>query len=103
VRINSHKFHVRFKFMMYNNKGNQRSRMRKLSHEKLGYMHDEELNRTYHTLKEAIENQRRRQRSASFAEIEMCYLQREITKRELRKKIHRDYLSSLRNRRRPNL
>jgi len=68
--------------------------MRKLTREKLNYMHDEELGRSYSMLKEAIDQTRKRNRSAQYAEVEMCYLQRELEIRKARKVAHRRYLSS---------
>jgi len=68
--------------------------MRKMTREKLNYMHDEELGRTYGMLKEAVDQMRSKRRSAHSAEVEMCYVQRELEIRKARKQAHRDYLAS---------
>jgi|MDTB01.3.fsa_nt_gb hypothetical protein len=68
--------------------------MRKYSREKLNYMHDDELSRSYSTMKEIIENMRNRNKRAAAAEIEMCYIQRELEARKRRRIAHRAFLAN---------
>tara|TARA_R110001583_G_scaffold7985_27_gene39091 strand:+ start:209 stop:463 length:255 start_codon:yes stop_codon:yes gene_type:complete len=79
---------------MYNIRRKAKVEMRKYSREKLNYMHDEELSRSYSTLREAIENMRNRNKNASIPETEMCYIQRELESRKNRKIAHRAYLAN---------
>jgi len=78
---------------MYNIKRKQ-DRMRKYSREKLNYMHDDELGRSYNAMKEIIENMRGRNKRAFAAEIEMCYIHRELESRKRRKLAHKAYLAN---------
>ena len=70
-----------------------KTEMRKYSREKLNYMHDEELGRSYSTMREIIENMRNRGKRTSEAEVEMCYIQRELESRKRRKVAHKKYLA----------
>ena len=67
---------------MYNIRRKAKVEMRKYSREKLNYMHDEELSRSY------------RNKNASIPETEMCYIQRELESRKNRKIAHRAYLAN---------
>jgi hypothetical protein len=66
--------------------------MKRFKSDDLAYMHDDELYSLLRNIREAIFNMRRKRNQTSDAEIELCYIQREVEKRSLRKSAHKKFL-----------
>ena len=68
--------------------------MKKFRTNDLAYMNDDDLYALHRNIKEAIFNMRRKRHRASDAEIELCYIQREVEKRVRRKEAHKRYMQN---------
>ena len=77
-----------------------KSRNQPMNSDVIAALSDEDLSRRLNAIKRVIETKIRQKSSATGAEEEYCYLQREAQIRDARKAAHQEYMSSRPRRRR---